>query len=60
MGTPKAESQLLAQKGRPLGPRAVRTRNRLLETTAQLLAERSLLEITVAEIARHAKISPGN
>ncbi|MFP6563869.1 MAG: TetR family transcriptional regulator [Myxococcota bacterium] len=59
MGTPKAESQLLAQKGRPLGPRAVRTRNRLLETTAQLLAERSLLEITVAEIARHAKISPG-
>ena len=48
----------LAQTGRPLGPRALRTRQRLLDATAQLLNERSVLDIPVVEIARKAETSP--
>jgi AcrR family transcriptional regulator len=44
--------------GRPLGPRALRTRRRLLDATAQLLAERGLRELSVVEIARRAHTSP--
>lgn len=40
------------QAGRPLGPRAIETRRKLLDATLQLLAERSVLDISVAEIAR--------
>jgi AcrR family transcriptional regulator len=47
-----------AQGGRPLGPRALRTRQRLLETTQELLAERPVREVSVVEIARRAGTSP--
>ncbi len=47
-----------AQSGRLLGPRALRTRQRLLAATAKLLAERSVLDISVVEIAREADTSP--
>lgn len=43
---------------RPLGPRALRTRERLLRTTAELLAERGLRDLAVVEIARRAGTSP--
>jgi AcrR family transcriptional regulator len=48
----------VAQKGRPLGPRALKTRQRLLDATAQLLTQRSVLDISVVEIARTAETSP--
>jgi len=48
----------LRQQGRPLGPRALKTRQRLLDATAKLLAERSVLDISVVEIARLAETSP--
>lgn len=41
-----------------LGPRALKTRQRLLDATAQLLGERSVLDIAVVEIARKAETSP--
>ena len=47
-----------AQGGRPLGPRALRTRQRLLEITQDLLAERSVRDVSVVEIARRAGTSP--
>lgn len=46
------------QSGRPLGPRALQTRQRLLEATAALLEERSLRDISVVEIARNVETSP--
>lgn len=48
----------VAQTGRPLGPRAIRTRERLMEATAELLAECSVLDISVVDIARKAQTSP--
>ena len=48
----------VAQSGRLLGPRALKTRQRLLDATAQLLGERSVLDIAVVEIARKAGTSP--
>lgn len=41
--------------GRNLGDRAQKTRQRFLDATAKLLAERSILEISVAEIAREVE-----
>jgi len=41
-----------------LGPRALKTRQRLLDATAQLLRERSVLDLSVVEIARKAETSP--
>ena len=38
--------------GRNLGSRAQKTRQRFLDATAKLLAERSILDISVTEIAR--------
>jgi AcrR family transcriptional regulator len=38
--------------GRSLGSRAQKTRQRFLDATAKLLAERSILDISVTEIAR--------
>ncbi len=46
------------QSGRALGPRALHTRQRLLEATSQLLDERSVRDIPVVEIARKASTSP--
>ncbi len=48
----------MAQSGRALGPRALRTRNRILEATARLLDERGVLDLPVVEIARAAGASP--
>jgi AcrR family transcriptional regulator len=47
-----------AQGGRPLGPRALRTRKRLLEITRDLLAELPVRDVSVVEIARRAGTSP--
>jgi len=46
------------QSGRTLGPRALQTRERLLDATDQLLSERSVRDISVVEIARKASTSP--
>jgi len=46
------------QNGRALGPRALQTRQRLLEATAALLEERALRDISVVEIARKVETSP--
>ena len=48
----------MAQTGRKLGPRALKTRDRLLDATASLLQERSVLDLTVTDIARSASTSP--
>lgn len=47
-----------AQGGRPLGPRALKTRTRLLEVTRELLAELPVRDVSVVEIARRAGTSP--
>ncbi len=49
---------VVAQDGRPLGARAVRTRTKLLECTQQLLTERQARDVSVVEIARRAGTSP--
>lgn len=55
---PKPEpDEVVAQTGRVLGPRARRTRRKLLDATAELLGERSVLDISVVEIARKAETS---
>jgi AcrR family transcriptional regulator len=46
------------QSGRPLGRRALETRQRLLDATEALLAQRSLRELRVVEIARSVGTSP--
>ena len=42
------------KSGRSLGNRALKTRQRFLDVTAKLLAEHSILDISVTEIARQA------
>jgi AcrR family transcriptional regulator len=46
------------QSGRALGPRALGTRKRLLDATAALLAENSVRDVAVVDIARRAGTSP--
>jgi AcrR family transcriptional regulator len=46
------------QSGRPLGRRALETRQRLLDATEALLSERSVRELRVVEIARKVGSSP--
>src|SRR5262245_10933731 len=46
------------QSGRELGPRALQTRQRLLDATAELLAARSVRDVSVVDIARTAGTSP--
>jgi AcrR family transcriptional regulator len=46
------------QSGRALGPRALQTRQRLLDATRALLEERSLRDLSVVEIARNVDTSP--
>ncbi len=50
--------EAVAQTGRTLGPRALKTRQRLLDATEELLRERSILDIAVVDIARRAETSP--
>jgi AcrR family transcriptional regulator len=45
------------QSGRRLGPRAAETRRRLLDATEDLLAERSLRELRVIDVARRVGTS---
>ncbi|MCZ6821632.1 MAG: helix-turn-helix domain containing protein, partial [Deltaproteobacteria bacterium] len=52
------ETQKVDQKGRPLGRRALETRRRLLDATAELLGKRGVREIRVVEIARKVDTSP--
>ena len=49
-----------AANGRRLGPRALRTRKRLLDATAELLRQRGLRGASVVEIARRAGTSPAS
>ena len=44
--------------GRSLGSRALKTRQRFLDATAKLLSERSILDISVTEIARQVDSVP--
>jgi len=53
-----AEARTVGPSGRPLGPRALRTRQKLLDATRRLLRERSVRDLAVAEIARRANTSP--
>ncbi len=55
----KARKGAVAQNGRPLGPRALRTRERLLDVTQELLDECGVLGLSVVDIARKADTSPG-
>ena len=47
-----ADEVLVDQAGRPLGPRALKTRRRILEATTALLDEKPLRELRVIDIAR--------
>lgn len=53
-----ADAPLSDQSGRILGPRARRTRERLLEATRQLLDEHPLRDLRVIDIARRVGTSP--
>ncbi|MCP4904521.1 MAG: TetR/AcrR family transcriptional regulator [bacterium] len=46
------------QAGRPLGPRALRTRRRILKATVALLAEKPMRNMRVIDIARRIGSSP--
>lgn len=54
----KGAGKPVDQSGRSLGPRALQTRQRLLEATARLLDERGLRDLAVVEIARKVETSP--
>mgnify|MGYP002382034592 CR=1 FL=1 len=49
---------MYAADGRQLGARAHRTRQRLLDATAQLLAEQGILELRVVDVTRLVGASP--
>lgn len=57
-GPGRGSRQPVDQSGRPLGPRAQRTRQRLLDAAAQQVGERGVREVSVVEIARSAGTSP--
>jgi AcrR family transcriptional regulator len=52
------EKAAFDQNGRPLGPRALHTRRRLLDATATLLESNGIRDLSVVEIARRADTSP--
>jgi AcrR family transcriptional regulator len=56
--TPTPLDPPLDQNGRELGPRALQTRQRLLDATAELLAAQSVRDVSVVDIARTAGTSP--
>lgn len=58
MATSNSEKSAVDQSGRPLGPRALNTRRRLLDATVALLDSSSVRDISVVEIARRAGTSP--
>ena len=58
MAQPGVDKKTLDQSGRELGPRALNTRQRLLDATVELLREQSVRDVAVVEIARKAGTSP--
>jgi AcrR family transcriptional regulator len=58
MAAESAAKAHLDQNGRELGPRALQTRQRLLDATAQMLAAQSVRDVSVVDIARAAGTSP--
>jgi AcrR family transcriptional regulator len=54
----RSEKAAVDQNGRPLGPRALLTRRKLLDATVGLLDSSSVRDISVVEIARRAGTSP--
>lgn len=55
---PGRPQQIADLSGRPLGARALNTRRRILDATRELLGERGLRELRVADIARAVGTSP--
>lgn len=55
---PNSARKPVDQSGRALGPRALQTRQKLLDATEALLGQRGLREISVVEIARKVETSP--
>lgn len=53
-----AQATEVDQSGRALGPRALGTRQRLLDATVALLEEQSVRDVAVVDIARRAGTSP--
>ncbi len=53
-----ADEVLVDQAGRPLGPRALQTRRKILEATTQLLSEKPMRDMRVIDIARSIGSSP--
>jgi len=53
-----SDEVLVDQAGRPLGPRALRTRRKILEATVRLLAEKPMRDMRVIDIARQIGSSP--
>ena len=53
-----SDEVLVDQAGRPLGPRALRTRRKILEATVALLAEKPMRDMRVIDIARRIGSSP--
>lgn len=49
---------LVDQGGRPLGPRALQTRTRILEATVEILDQKPLRDLRVIDIARRIGSSP--
>jgi AcrR family transcriptional regulator len=49
---------LVDQAGRPLGPRALQTRQRILDATVSLLEEKPMRDLRVIDIARRVGSSP--
>ena len=52
------DSSVVDQSGRPLGPRALRTRARILEATLSLLDQKTMRDLRVIDIARAIGTSP--
>ena len=59
-GSEPPDGDLMASDGRRLGRRAQETRRKLLDATAELIATKGLLDLTVVEIARRVGTSPAS
>lgn len=58
LATAARSKKTLDQSGRVVGPRGLQTRDQLLDAMAALLAQRSLREIRVVDVARRVNTSP--
>ena len=58
MSSSNATAETLDQSGRALGPRALQTRQRLLDAVEELLGQQSVRDLSVVDIARKAGTSP--